>query len=165
MAGTKDIYMNFFSMTVDSGAASNALATKDFNTAAGAAMEMAWRIHMIEWFPVFIPASTTRLTIALSTRKGLSSMPNLNDKGTVAKVSFQYLATGTGILTQPVLPKVLSYLPPLIIASPRLNLYCIADDNQASMQNVEHEVRIGFTQVKLTSDVYREVFQTWNFAD
>jgi len=161
----KDVFMNWYGLEVTADAAdSTVLASKDFNTGSGIATNVAWRVHMIESIPDMSISAALRLKVALSTRKGLSAFPDINDKGVIAMFDFQaiYATSGAAFL---MLPTVASYLPPMIIASPNISMYCITNTNMASQRGVTHIARMGFTAVDLDSEAYRELYGTWNYAD
>lgn len=161
----RDVFLNFFSLSVTAGGASNVLATQAHTTAAGVATQVGWRIHTVEWFPVRSMTASLLVTLALSTRKGLAAMPALGDKGLVAKHETKFVLATSGAGFAPDGPAMQSFLPPIIIATPNLSLYCITDTDHAPQQSVVHRCRIGFTMVELDSAVYTELWQTWNFAD
>lgn len=165
MAKIKDTYLNFFSLEVTANAGADDLASNNQNTAAGPSTQVAWRIHLIEFLPHMEFAATSILNIALSTRKGQSSIPELTDKGTVAVFRVHNKAVTSGIVRDG-MPRMYSYLPPIIIAAPNLTVYCQCTTDDSAQRLAKHEVRIGFTAVSITdSGVYNELFQTWNFAD
>lgn len=159
-----DIYMNWFGMEVTAAAASNTLSEASMNAMGGVATGKAWRIHEIEWFPNTSATTSIVLDLAISTRKSLSAMPAINDKGLVAVYRLRtfYTANAMDSTEQPI---VRGFLPPMIIASPNLSLYCQTNVDHAAQQSVAHRARIGFTVVELDSDAYRELYGTWNFAD
>lgn len=163
-AEARDIYLNWFGMEVTSAANSATLQETAMNSMGGIATRIAWRIHVIEMFPVIGSTTNLGLTLAVSTRKNLAEMPAINDKGLVCfhKTTLYVVTSGGGIIHQ---PAVYNYLPPMIVASPNLSFYCQTDINDSPQQSKVHSCRIGFTAVELTSDVYQELYGTWNFAD
>lgn len=165
----KDQYMNFFNIESASAASSATLVADDNNTGSGMATNLAWRIHKIELTTDMTwngGADGNRLIFAVSTRKAASAMPTLSDKGTIAvfQKTFNLFGAGTGH-TQATDPLVADYLPPLIIASPNLSLYFQSNANFAGAQAKTINCRIGFTTEKLSEGLYREVFETWNYAN
>lgn len=170
MAG-RDQYLNFFTMDVTSGADSSSVVTADFNTGAGVATQLAWRIHCLEFYSHGSWSGATdgmSFSICISTRKGLSALPELEDKGTIARfrpvLTLYATANGTSAL-HIVYPHKIDYLPPLIVASPSFSIYFQASNNFAGQQSLPQICRIGFTTERLTESAYREVFETWNYAN
>jgi hypothetical protein len=164
-AAARDVYLNFFTLEVTSDAAdATALEQSAQNTSAGVATNFAWRIHLLEWYPHADFEGTNVLTVALSTRKSLAAMPSLNDKGCVGIIKLYHDESAAGMADQ-FMPQQQVYLPPMLIASPSLSLYCQATQNNAAQRGVAHRCRIGFTMVELDSAAYNELWQTWNFAD
>lgn len=168
MAG-RDQYMNFFTLDVTTGASSATLVNENFNTGAGVATMLAWRIHLVEWHSSGSwsgAADGNRFRVSLSTRKDLSSIPTLNDKGTICMfnpVATVYGAgTGSHIMQY---PQVVKWLPPILVASPNFSIYAQGSADFAGQQQKKQELRIGFTTEKLTESAYREVFETWNYAN
>ena len=82
----KDDYLQWFPCEVTSASASNTLASTNHNTNAGSDTKIAWRIHKIEWhLGVNLSGQDNEhLIVALSTRKGLTTMPVLTDMGCIA---------------------------------------------------------------------------------
>ena len=168
MAG-RDQFLNFFVLTKPSQAAATTLSTADFNTGAGVATMLAWRIHKIEWYnegSFSGAADGNAMEVGISTRKSLTVLPSLTDKGTIAV--FRLVATvygaGTG-MTYVEYPKVQDFLPPMLIATPNISIYIDCTADFAGMQSKTQFVRIGFTSQKLTESAYREVFEPWNYAN
>lgn len=168
MAG-KDQYMNFFTIEVTSSSNSANIAEESVPTGSGMATNLAWRIHKVEVFSDNTwtgYTSGSRQHWALSTRKGLSAIPGLDDKGTLCRFATTIQAFGTPAnayqFTQPL---VQDFLPPMIIATPNLSFYFVTETNFAGAQNQVQKLRIGFTTEKLTESLYREVFETWNYAN
>lgn len=168
MAG-KDQFMNFFAMSLQTEAAATTFVEESFNTGAGVATLLAWRIHLVEWFTDGSwsgAADGSNFYITVSTRKGLSVVPALTDKGTIAKLRgvITVYGAGTGAHSN-YWPKQDEYLPPQLIASPTIALQWDCSADFAGMQSKNWRIRLGFTTQKLTESAYREVFETWNFAN
>jgi phenylacetate-coenzyme A ligase PaaK-like adenylate-forming protein len=168
MAG-RDQYMNFFAMDVTSKADSSDVATDDFNTGAGMATLLAWRIHKLEFYSDGHWDGATnghQFSLALSTRKDLAAVPELVDKGCIARMKHTLQLFGTPANTfESRWPHVMDYLPPIIVASPSFSLYFAATANFAGQVIKAQYLRIGFTTEKVTESLYREIFETWNYAN
>lgn len=168
MAG-RDQYMNFFTLEVTTGASSATLVSADFNTGAGVSTQLAWRIHTVEWFIVGSwsgAADTNNINLAISTRKDQSAVPALTDKGCIAKYRAFISLWGTaGNTLESRYPVRQEYLPPILVASPNFTIYYKGSADFAGMQAQNVQARIGFTTEKLTESAYREVFETWNYAN
>lgn len=165
----KDTYMNFFTMEVTSNANATVLEVENYNTGAGVATLLAWRIHCIEWWSDHdwtAGANGTKYRLAVSTRKDLTAFPELIDKGTIAVYEdvFSMWGAGTGHLVAR-WPLKVDYLPPMLVASPNFSFYVQAETNPAGFNSQANYVRIGFTTEKLTESAYREIFETWNYAN
>jgi hypothetical protein len=168
MAG-RDQYMNFFTMEVTSNADASTIASEDYNTGAGVSTLLAWRIHSVEYLTLGTPSGavdTYNWQVVVSTRKGLTTIPDLTDKGTIAKfvktITLYGAGTGFGVGQY---PNQTTYLPPMIVASPNFTIYYKGSHNFNGMQSKLHQVRIGFTTERLDDSAYREVFETWNYAN
>ena len=168
MAG-RDQYMNFFSMEVTSGANASTLVNENYNTGAGVSTQLAWRIHSVEYYSRGSWSGATdqhRVTCALSTRKDLSAIPELIDKGTIAVFTGVLNVYGTPANAwDNRYPIVQTFLPPMLVASPNFTIYFQANANFSGQQSAVQNIRIGFTTEKLTESAYREVFETWNYAN
>lgn len=168
MAG-RDQYMNFFALRLTTGAAATTFVEESYNTGAGVSTLLAWRIHLVEWYTDGSwsgSADGNNVYLTLSTRRGLSVVPGLLDKGTISKLRMVNTVYGAGTGSQSILwPKQDHYLPPVIIASPVLALQYDASADFAGMQTKNWDCRVGFTTEKLTDSAYREVFETWNYAN
>jgi len=170
MAG-RDQYMNFFTMTLQTGANATTLTNENYNTGAGVSTMLAWRIHQVEYLTNGSWSGATdgsRITMTLSTRKDLAAMPGLNDKGTICQfkrvLTLYATANGTSAV-QSQEPQVQHFLPPLLVASPNFSIYWSSSVDFAGQQSMYQDIRIGFTTEKLTESAYREVFETWNYAN
>ena len=167
MAG-KDQYMNFFTVNVQSAANSATLVVGNFNTGSGMATNLAWRIHKVELFTENTwdgAAGGAEMLWALSTRKAALALPGLTDKGTITAFRRNITVVSASGAFSSRAPQTADYLPPMIIASPNLSIYCQTVNNFNGGQNHNQEMRIGFTTEKLSEGLYREVFETWNYAN
>ena len=170
-----DIYLNWVALQVRShptqpdelsgGLPSNGQIV----TGMGVATKEAWRIHKVEVYPGNGYGNALDdhvMEIVLSTRSASTTLPGLDQKGTIVayreRMNQHLAGTGTGIRISPF---VYDYMPPMIIASPRLNLYTITNQAVAGFADKVHFIRIGMTAEKLTDAGYREVWETWNFAN
>jgi hypothetical protein len=164
MASIKDIYMNFYNLSVTTETVATALAEGQHHTAMGPSMNIAWEIHSAEVFFPPIAAVTAEIVVAVSTRRGLAAMPELNDKGLVALWRMSHLFSGSVGATQRE-PQKQNWLPPMLLAAPNLSVYAQASVDTSWTDDAPIPVRIGFTMVTLDTPLYQELFQTWNFAD
>ena len=129
MPAIKDIYMNFFSCEVTAGVNAMTFTGANHNTAAGAMSGRAWRIHLLEWAPAQAFAASATLTLALSTRKGLTTMPSPNDKGLLGLLNLTCIGV-TGQMIKSPMQDI--YLPPMIIAAPNISMYCDCDTDDVT---------------------------------
>ena len=164
----KDTYMNWFTMDVESTANPTTLVNANFNTGAGVGTQLAWRIHIIQWYSngVWTGASDgSTINFGLSTRKDLTAMPELTDKGTISRHRQMMTVYSSASTVHTKWPFQERYLPPMLVASPNFSIYFQSTVNFAGQQSKEQMCRIGFTTEKLTESAYREVFETWNYAN
>ncbi len=160
----RDVYVNFFPMQVLFGANASVLVQNNHNAPMGMGLGFAWEIHSIDWYPPpFADGASAIATFAISTRRGLTTMPVLTDKGTLAVFKTSLLWQTSGASYQ-VLPERTSWLPPVVLASPNMSLYAQVSATHASFNSKLVEARINFTMVELDKALYEELFQTWNLV-
>jgi len=164
MAGGTDLYMNFLNVDVTTDAAdASALESSEINTGLSIRGGLAMLVHKIE---IFFPDELVNgvyLECALSTRKGLTTMPGLNDGGCIAKARRTPILAGAayGVLVE--YPQTLDFLPPVPLAAPKISLYAAAEADDASYRSKKIEVRIGFTTQPMESKMYLEIAETWGY--
>lgn len=165
MAGIRDVYMNVFPLEVTFGADASLLVSANHNTSAGPSSKQAWRIHAIEWMWQGVRGAYNRTEFVISTRKNLAALPQITDMGSVAKLQKKCASAGAAFLYIDTQPFVQTFLPPMIIAASNLTLYAKSSAADAQANSTKVEARLLYTMVDLTSDIYSELFQTWNFAN
>lgn len=161
--GLKDDYMQWFPLKVTSGAASNTLTEAEHNTPMGADTKIAFRIHKAEWhLGVSLSGQDNeQLTVTASTRKGLSSMPAINDYGTIDQFILCETEGAAGYAVHN-WPQNHSWMPPFIIAAENISMYVQSSTDKANYQSKDMRCRLGYTMVDLTGEqAWREVYQTW----
>lgn len=123
---------------------------------------LIWLIHLVEvHFDLLdlVAASAHNMELALCTRKGLTSMPDVGDHGVICKLEAA-MKTGGGPIVG---PSVLHYLPPIPLAAPSISLYTKSNSHLASWVDSKLEARIGFTTAPLDAAAYTEIAETWGW--
>jgi len=121
-----------------------------------------WLIHMVQFFfleEIRIP--DMKLEIALSTRKGLPTMPRPQDSGYIAGRMEAAYAVTTGAWLHGY-PLDQHFLPPMPLASPTISAYYQTEGTQGR-ENAEWWARVGFTTAPLTPAVYTEIAEPWGW--
>ena len=161
--GPTDAYMNFKAVEGGTGADSDALQEYEETTGLSVRGQLVWLIHKIEWFfDVYFTTNFLSVNAALSTVSGLSAMPEITDIGCVARVrcGFNMVTSGASRYNEPFTQ---SFLPPIPLAAPKLNLYVQGAADHADGQNKDVNCRIGFTTTALDSAMYTEIAETWGW--
>jgi hypothetical protein len=164
MAAPKDLYMQFADVSVEFDSSdSSTLVTDKVNTGLSIRGQLIWLIHQIEvLFSTQEGGASNQQRIAISTREGLTSLPNLGDAGVIAKLEKQFLLATSGIslIHQPHTAK---YLPPIPIASPAIHLYAETKNDSANFRGELIEARFCFTTAPLDAKTYTEIAETWGW--
>lgn len=158
--GRKDVYGNFFPLEATGAAAVTTLSHTNHNTSMGVDTNIGWRVHGIEWYYPKGGSTACRMKMSISTRKDLTVMPEIGDMGCVAQMmqtqnggySFQY-------------PRSKEFMPPILLGAQNLTLYLQGDITDADYNGHIFRARILYTTVELSDDVYRELWQTWNYSN
>lgn len=166
-ATTKDLYMNFKDVEVDLDSTTSTATLVEAETDTGLTIRggLVWLLHLIEWYFSDDAAAASVTQIAcLSTVAGQATMPELTDKGTIAKAqsAFQF-ATGVGFQFGLMQPFAQHYLPPIPIASPQICLYAKTNVDNSNLDGDTIRARIGFTTAPLDNAMYTEIAETWGW--
>jgi hypothetical protein len=100
--------------------------------------------------------------IAVSTRSGLTSLPDLGDAGVVCKAEKQFMFATSGLSFE-YSPQRLGYLPPIPIAAPSLYVYAQTSVDNSFLRGDTIETRFCFTTGPLDSKAYTEIAETWGW--
>lgn len=159
----KDLFMNFFPMTVLLDAAnSTVLVELERPTGLHIRGELMFAVHLIEVGVQIVPVAGANILVdwALSTVPGLAALPVLGDRGLVA-----WGQRGISLVTEGEsnwqLPVAHRYLPPIPVAASQLSLYAAASADHASLRTLPLRLRMGFTTTPLDAAAYTEVAETW----
>ena len=160
------MYMNFMdvSATLDS-ANSSTLVEEEVATGLSIRGGLAFLIHKVEIIPADIRGTVAEQTlVALSTKAGLTTIPELGDSGCILKYedTFVYASSGVGFEHG---PKHFNYLPPIPLAHPKIVTYVQTIADEASFRSVKVQIRIGFTTIKVDNKMYTELAEVWGFAN
>jgi len=167
MAATpSDMYMNFLDASVTLGATSTDVVSTEIATGLSIRGGLAFLIHKIQYkmFEIGQAGVTANIPIALSTRAGEGSVPELGDQGCIDAALVDVNAGAAGAETR-ITPFEHGFLPPIPVASPKIVAYATCSANNATYQSGKIEIRIGFTTVKIDSKMYTELAETWGFAN
>lgn len=98
---------------------------------------------------------------AISTQQGLAALPEVSDYGCIEKFAVNTLsaaAAGNGTVTAPWSEL---YIPTILVAAPKISVYCATAVDDANLQGTEVHVRIHFLSVPMTTSAWQEVAATW----
>lgn len=162
----QDMYMNFLdaSGTHDSANSSTVTST-EVATGLSIRGNLAFLIHLIEiLFYDTASLAEEAQNIGISTRAGLSSVPELGDQGCIFADKFvkEFNTSGT---SYNVGLKQVRYLPPVPLAAPKIVTYVATDADEVNIRSQKIHVRIGYTTEKIDSKMYTELAETWGFAN
>lgn len=161
-----DMFMNFTDVSVTTDASnSTTLVEGKVNTGLSIRGALIWLVHMIEcYMPIKELIGTTAhgMLVALSTRQGLVTMPNIGDDGVLSKF-YQVYKLSTQGATELHSPLVNSYLPPIPLATPILSVYAASDVDIASLREALIPMRLGFTTAPLDAAAYTEIAEAWGW--
>ena len=173
-----DVYMQFFPIMLDAATGDNVedLLSADFNTGLSIRGEYFWLIHKVEWH-FLLKAILVGLgagwhgafQFALSTRSGLTVMPQPEDPGVVAYM--RHIVSGIPSTTDEIWFGPLTFFdtfsPSLPLAAPKLNIYLQGVTGAGTapdwVAGRKLTARIGFTTAPLTSQMYDEIAETWAY--
>lgn len=160
----KDLYMNFKSIPGLSGAVATDL--KEYNVDTGVTIRghIIWLVHMVQFYIDFDTTSgvTNKIKYALSTLTKLTVMPELTDKGCIAKGQSHLWHITEGGFSRDI-PKTQIFLPPIPVASPKLALYVQASVDNAEVRSKNCDVRMGYTTAAAEEGAYTEVVEAWGW--
>jgi len=160
-----DMYMNFLDASVTLGATSTDVVSTEIATGLSIRGGLAFLIHKIEYAIEVLGATVTAgIDVALSTRAGEATVPELGDQGTIDSLIFDSDHSATGANDR-IWPVTHPFLPPIPVASPKIVAYATCSINNAVYQSKKIHIRLGFTTVKIDSRMYTELAETWGFAN
>lgn len=156
----KDLFMQFGSISGNLDAVdSSVLVDVTVDTGLSIRGEFIWLLHKIEFE---LDASKANIVhrIALSSIAGLVAMPNVADRGTIARciVSTRLEVSGLGVIVSPF---VFDFMPPIPLAAPQLTAYAAGSADDAGSQGKSFNVRWGYTTLPISRDVYLEIAEVW----
>jgi len=159
----QDLYMQWYPITGAFDATdSSDLAESEITTGLSIRGNYAWLVHRVELYLVKLQliSADNNWRICLSTETGATTMPDINDAGTICRFGlFNALTTsGEVIIWQPF---TWTSFPPTIIASPKLSLYCEMQTDDANFQGAQVVGRIGYTTVPIDAKAYLEIAETF----
>lgn len=159
---TQDLFMQFATVALTTGADSTTLTEEELPTGLTIRGGYAWLVHFVE---VGMPglhafAADNVMQVALSVRQGESAMPEIDDAGTISKItaSCLYQTSGVSVVQNPMRDP---FLPPVIICNPKLSMYWQSTVNDAAVQSTVVRMRIGYTTVAVDKQTYMEIAETW----
>jgi len=154
--------MQFAAGSVSFAAASDTLVEEELPTGLTIRGGYAWLIHFFEFQFSGLNGYTADIGVwsALSVTQGLAALPNIDDAGTISRIDLDLFFTTSGGWCEPRTRRD-AFLPPLIIANPKLSVYLGATSDMAGFQNQECFFRIGYTTVPIDQRSYLEIAETW----
>lgn len=160
----KDLFLNFAGVASRSHpSAGDSLQETVFNTGLSIRGALIWLIHLVEFNHMDLTANNHGTQMALSTRQGLTVMPELNDDGVIALSEDRLIGTFAAGASRFESPSVQKFLPPIPIAAPALSVYVIARSNHADSIDELCPLRLGFTTAPLDSKTYMEIAEAWGW--
>jgi len=154
--------MQFAAGGITFGAASDTVVEDELPTGLTIRGGYAWLIHFFEMQFTGLNGFTADIGVwsALSVTQGLAALPNIDDAGTISRIDMDLHLTTSGVFAH---RRTLRdpFLPPLIIANPKLSVYIGTTSDQAGFQNQECFYRIGYTTVPIDQRSYLEIAETW----
>ena len=163
-ARPKDIYGQFALVRAFvHGSDTTETVTGKLNTGLSIRHGIIWLIHMVEFFTQELHQinADNDLSWVLSTVPEEPVIPELTDKGVIAKSQLEWtvLTSGGGAFE---LPAVRSFLPPIPIAAPSLNVYFKTADNSSPLYGALVEARIMYTTQEVDDPaLYTEIAEVW----
>lgn len=157
-----DMFMNFAGVASRSHPTSgDTLQETVFQTGLSVRGQLIWLIHLVEFYTALLTANNSGWDVALSTRQGLPTMPQLNDHGLIARIRYRYGgAIAAGMFVQPD-PQRQSFLPPLPISAAALSVYIQGFADHADSDDQDMPLRIGFTTAPVDAGTYVEIAELW----
>lgn len=173
-ATSTDMFLQFAPFAGELGSPTTALQELQVGTGLSIRGQLIWLIHWVEfWLDLSAIMSETTFVDAefwqvISTRKGLSVIPTLDDDGVVAVCMHQVnvkAAAGTAenVANVNVQPIRQQFLPPVPLAAPNLSLYSVCADSVPVSVAAPSVARIGFTTAPLDAAAYTEIAETWGW--
>jgi hypothetical protein len=159
----QDLFMQWrtFKLSTDATDSSD-VATDQMATGLSIRGDYAWIIHRVEmaWNSWRLSAADNFFACGLTTESGRTSTPDVADKGCIATLSFTWKvgAAAEAIMQEPL---VWGCLPPMIIASPNIHLYCQTGADEAALRSKSATIRIGYTTVPIDQKTYLEIAETF----
>lgn len=124
---------------------------------------LMWLLHQIEFATSQPAANASIMSMALSVRDGLVTMPTIEDPGCLAELTMMRLVTTTGATTW-AFPHVQHFLPPIPLAAPNLSLYFRTTTDDSGLDTNRASVRLGYTTTPLDAKAYAEIAETWAYV-
>lgn len=155
----KDIFMQF--KGIADTAEGTTFTAAEFPTGLSIRGALLWLMHVVEFF---LPQDSHSVIngsyeLALSTKKGLTAVPNPLDDGVVAYHTSAIKEATNGGAYIPLVERH-DFLPPVPLAAPILYLY---GDGTNAAYTGGIGVRVGFTTEELDAATYTEVAETWGW--
>lgn len=161
---TSDLFTQFAALqSAFDGADSSTMTELQVQTGLSPRAGNAWLLHKVEFFikALHFDAAVVLATMALSTVRGLTAMPDLTAKGVVARMDriTQMATSGAIIIDQPL---VINFFPAVPIASSWLALYMQTNIDAANYRGATGEARLHFTTQEIDAGMALEIAETWS---
>lgn len=157
-----DAFMQFKEFKLTAPSDTSTLKEEKVPTGLSVRGQLAYLIHLVQVWPHNLSPNFKFWTWALCSVEGLSAMPQVSDKGVVAKGEQRLVIAGAAYATHIVGPMAQSFLPPVPFAAPNLSLYWQGAANHADGSG-DYYARIGFTTAPMDSAMVLEVAETWGY--
>lgn len=167
---TSDLYAQFFPVRVNlDGADTSTVVEAEVPTGLSVRGGRAWLIHNISWWfadlhTMMIAGTVFFMDAYLMTRSRLADVPMYEDQGVIDAWHFSAGVTaGGGEAREAVAksPDRRHFLPPLIVASPRLYLWAQTSSDLAGLRTDPITARLEYTTVELEAATWVEIAETW----
>lgn len=159
----QDLFMQYYPIKVTTAANAATVVETEFSTGLSIRGQFAWLIHNVEvhFNGVMGLAADNGVNLVLSTVTGSTSLPTVDEPGTICRVGWTFPLTTSGLIAVPN-PTIWRSLPPTIIAAPKLYVYIGCGVDTANFQSIDWYARIGYTTVPLDVPMYLEIAETFN---
>jgi len=156
-----DMFIQFASLQIDLTGVLLLSILK--NTGLSVRGGLMWLIHWVELYQsggcVGLAAGGTEY-LALSTLNGLPQIPNVGDKGLIAREDFFSTMVTTGA-SDAWARRRTPFFPPMPLAAPHLVFYA---RRNVSTTTAPVYCRVGYTTTHLEAKEYAEVAEVWAFV-
>ena len=158
-----DVLTQFMPMRVAFAADSSVLVSANYSTGLSIRHGLAWLVHAVH-FSMGIVAATLAdgaVVMVISTKKGLTTRPEIADAGVVA---LRRITLGSepgvhdGFYHE-------AFMPPVPLVAGNLTLYAKADTDLACLAEQSVYARIAYTTMELDAKDYVEVAEVWAQAE